>query len=367
MTEPTGVDNLQTGYMITSENSSCFVAIDNPNMKIYYPNYYYYLENGKYKLEKSEQLIDSLETSSDDGKLYPINFVPTEQLYLPKKFYVQDAQGLLTGTDSNKYSLSLDNYNSQTQYYIRKKFVVLKDTSGRFPIGYEWAPMARIVPPQITLGILTPKYALIELDGLENGESSILGTALRMNKLLGTKDNLDRNVQTITGVINKGRDLLGQWDTLEAGKILGLNDFGQICSTDADIEGLKTAFRVIAEDPSTETTITNLVNTFNWSNDINRNRLKVLVQELVNDEQPNHLADSDGTSNDIDLNYYYGRIIFLLLGENFEALRLLLANGKNLFVKLATFLNLITIDSLNGLPENAQHKYNDDISVTLES
>jgi len=54
--------------------------------------------------------------------------------------------------------------------------------------------MAEMVPASVTLGIATPKTALVELNGIMDGDSSFLGTILRANKLLGTNDKLERNV-----------------------------------------------------------------------------------------------------------------------------------------------------------------------------
>jgi len=72
---------------------------------------------------------------------------------------------------------------------------------------------------------------------------------------------------------------------------------------------------LLSGDEDTATNLENLANALNWSNDLIRGRLKVLTQEQVAPD--NHLApiiaDKDG--GHIDFNYYYGRLIYLLLND----------------------------------------------------
>lgn len=303
------------------------------NLKLYVPGYYWTKNNNDF-IKYTESSYDGSELYLIDGQLFKDAF------YVPNLYYTQ--------VNDSVYNLETGEYDENKDYYKRKNFVVLSDTEGRFTRGNLWPANAIMVPPGVSLGVISAIPSFIEMD-LFNGEDSLFGMALKVNKLYGLRDNLERNPYTLMGIINKGKDLLSQFDTLEAGKVLGLNNYGQIVSGDLDFNALQ---QLVIETNNGEGSatlsqiadaISHLSPPFNWE------RLKVLIQYLVSTDDNTHYGTIDPQTKDLD--QYYGRLIYLLSGDNFNNLLNLLEIGETLLKKLKILATIIDFEPASVLEE----------------
>jgi len=93
------------------------------------------------------------------------------------------------------------------------------------------------VPASVTLATRTEVYKAFEINGIDNGESSINGAILNFNNLASFSDIDTRDTSTLTGAINTTNDLLQSVKTnLIPRRILYVNDFGQICVSSITID-----------------------------------------------------------------------------------------------------------------------------------
>lgn len=178
---------------------------------------------------------------SSNNYIKGTNFNPTTWYYLiepqlvPNPFYLLDKYYYkIVGTE-DEYELSRTLRMEADKYYTKSKIYVYNDTLNQCPYGYEWNDYVKYIPPSITLYWKTEYIDLIPMEGLINGEDSIYGKALAMHKLFGLNDGETRNTQELRGAFNVLQDLLYTVKTLRPGRLLYVNNFGQIDSTDDTI------------------------------------------------------------------------------------------------------------------------------------
>lgn len=125
-------------------------------------------------------------------------------------------------------------------YYIGTPLYVYEDTSQRWAFGYEWPEQAVYVPASVDLATRRKVKKPFELTGINNGDSSLNGSLLQLSQLM-EKDNLGtRSKDSITGLINLTNDALSAIKiNLIPGKILYVDDFGQICASSISISQLE--------------------------------------------------------------------------------------------------------------------------------
>lgn len=153
----------------------------------------------------------------------------TKPFYLLDKYYYK-----IAGTE-DEYEISKTSSMESDRYYTKEKIYVYNDNLNQCPHGYEWNDYVKYIPPSITLYWKTEYVDLIPMEGLINGEDSIYGKALAMHKLFGLNDGETRNTYELRGAFNVLQDLLYTIKTLRPGRLLYVNNFGQIESTDETI------------------------------------------------------------------------------------------------------------------------------------
>lgn len=150
--------------------------------------------------------------------------------------------------ESNKYyyyngtSYLIDVNNSITNnrvYYIETPLCVYNDTSGRYPRGYEWNENALFVPASVTLATKEKRNKLVELKGINNGESSLNGSLLQFNRITNFNDEDSRDITTIQGTLNHLNDKIYNMQNLQPKHLLYVNEFGQITSSNYTIDDLR--------------------------------------------------------------------------------------------------------------------------------
>ena len=164
-----------------------------------------------------------------------VNMVPLQHpFYEGNKYYYNNGNIYLIDTAVSK--------TSGRTYYTGVSLYVLEDSSLRWPYGYEWREQALFVPASVILATRTEVNKAFEINGINNGQSSINGAILDFNNFASFTDIDTRDTSTLTGAINTTNDLLQSVKTnLIPKRILYVNDFGQIAVSSITIDQLEAA------------------------------------------------------------------------------------------------------------------------------
>lgn len=225
-------DTINNPYLIPREY---FVYNNIPNPiasnELYTRNVYYIKNsNDDYLLSSDSLNQQTTYYQKDENYIFPVD----EEFYVPDKYYY-----IPDPTEPNVYILAEGNYLQNTQYFTKIRLYVKEDTAGICPYGYEWNDFAEYIPSTITLYSKTEKYGAVELKGLYNGQGSINGMLLNLNKVYNLDDEETRDKNSFKGYFNQIKDILYQIRTLKPGHLLYVNDFGQIESSNITINQLK--------------------------------------------------------------------------------------------------------------------------------
>lgn len=157
--------------------------------------------------------------------------------YLIDKYYykIPGTTDEFKKSSTTRMTIKTQNPLTYITYYTKKELYVYSDSSGQCPHGYAWNDFIKYIPPSITLYYKTDFINLIPLPGLANADSSIFGQALAINKMFGINDAETRDINTMRGAFNVLKDLLYMIKTLKPGRLLYVNEFGQIESTDESL------------------------------------------------------------------------------------------------------------------------------------
>ena len=157
---------------------------------------------------------------------------------LPNVFYESHKYHYKNG---DQYILDTDTTMSNREYYIETPLYVYNDNSGRWIYGCEWAEQSIYIPASVELATREKVKKAYELVNINNGESSINGTILKLDKLIDKDNDGTRDLSTIKGSINSIKDLTSSISgNLVPGRILFINDFGQIAITPITLTQLQT-------------------------------------------------------------------------------------------------------------------------------
>lgn len=240
-------------------------------------DYYYYLdENGNYiafnSLKEIEQTPGQAHPITESRvwtvfKNNTIQIVPDTSFYINNRYWYKDTNNsyiksktfesgrpcyLIESTqvpipfylaDTYYYEVREDEFElagesrmiNGRRYCTKEKLYVYNDTTNQCPYGYEWNDYAAYIPPSVTLYQKESYIDLIPIEGLINGKDSIYGQALALHKMFGLNDEETRNTHELRGAFNTLQDLLYTIKTMKPGRLLYVNDFGQIEATDDSI------------------------------------------------------------------------------------------------------------------------------------
>lgn len=193
------------------------------------PNEYYTKNSGSYYLAATW----SHNSSTNYYKL--INVTALEH-----PFYEKDKYYFYNGTQYVIDHGTTPSHNVATDYYTITALYVYSDETQRWPVGFQWRSQSLFVPASVTLATRTEVKRALEISGINNGQSSINGSILTFNSLSGIGSDGIRDTSTLMGSLNAMNDLLTSIkQNLLPGKILYLNDFGQIATSSVDIADLE--------------------------------------------------------------------------------------------------------------------------------
>ena len=170
---------------------------------------------------------------------YTIRNIETieKSFYQPNTYYFKDSQNAAYSSEPDQTAAYSANHTYHSYYAIKQKLYVESDSSGRCPIGYEWNDDSLFVPASVVLKQLTQRLKLIEIAGIDNGMSSINGAILQLAQEY-CPESKTRDTTTFRGSLNKIQDLLYTIAKLTPGKIVYINDFGQLTTGDVDYSTL---------------------------------------------------------------------------------------------------------------------------------
>lgn len=225
------VDNLED-LSITSnqfyKRTSTDAAETVESNKLFIPGKYYRLVNGHdYHLET---VFDQVQDANFTYFYYigrnAINY--TRPFYEASKYYYRES-------GSDFFHMDHDNPSVYNQHYEKQALYVKSDKTGRCLIGMEWNSYALFVPASVELGILTSVKDLVPMDGIVDDSISLHGALLKFDRIYNPDDTKTRDLSTLMGAINTIQDLFYSIKHLIPGRVLYVNDFGQITSSE---EGL---------------------------------------------------------------------------------------------------------------------------------
>lgn len=196
----------------------------------------YFIANMYYRPDIYNNYYLQSSWSGDPNMVY-YKLVNLNPLTIP--FYESDTYYYFNG---NIYVIdtSVSLVNAHLPYYKGSALYVYEDFTQRWPFGFEWQEQAVFVPASVQLATRTAIKKPYELQGINNGMSSINGTILEMSQLISADNYSTRDKNTVTGVINTVNDLLYSIkDNLIPGRILYVNDFGQISVSSITIQQLE--------------------------------------------------------------------------------------------------------------------------------
>lgn len=196
---------------------------------LFLKNMYYIKENGSYLLatEWSNNEQTPYYELIMNNNVHQFNQV----FYIPDKYYYEVSQ--------DHFALAKTAAKLEESYYTKISVYVDTDTLQQCPHGFEWNDNAPYIPPSISLYRRTEVPAIEEITGIANGESTINGLLLELHKQLDFNNLETRNITTFRGCLNELGDMLYRLKDLQPGKLLIVNDFGQIESI--SLSELKTA------------------------------------------------------------------------------------------------------------------------------
>lgn len=228
-------DNTSSSYIPYEEDTRLttqkeyFILNPEEISSFFFPNIYYTYEekNGQWGYYLAQSFGN---TSTEYYELINIQALTTP-FYQAGKYYYY------TGTS---YLIDINQgITANRTYYTETPLCVYNDTSGRYPKGYEWNENALFVPASITLATKEKRDKLIELQGLDNGQSSLNGSLLQFNKITNFNDQDSRDINTIQGTLNHLNDKIYNMQNLQPKHLLYVNDFGQITSSNYTIDDLR--------------------------------------------------------------------------------------------------------------------------------
>lgn len=219
-------------YKKTSTNEQEAINAD----KLFIPNKFYkLLRNGlQYHLASSVDFTNDDKNSTIYYSIAQVHSLPAP-FYEAAKYYYYNGEFYHLDMDDPPTAASFDAENNEYVHYNKKSIYVKSDTSKRCPEGMEWNSFSLYVPASVELGLLVETKDLIPMNGLVDNKISMNGAVLAFDKIYNADDNKTRDINTLKGTLNTTADFFYSVKNLIPNRILYVNDFGQITSSE---EGL---------------------------------------------------------------------------------------------------------------------------------
>lgn len=197
-----------------------------------------YVTGKYYRIDSTGSYIISYEHLNAVQTYYLINTVtPLEgSFYVPGVYFYESSEDYFEIDMSERMVTTPPPGRT---YYIKERLFVIEDYTGRCPYGYEWSNYSIFVPASVTLAKRDEYLQFIEITNFLDGEGSINGHLLQLEKYLEINNNDIRDKNTFKGALNILQDYLYILDRLVPNRVLFVNDFGQITSSNITYSQLK--------------------------------------------------------------------------------------------------------------------------------
>ncbi len=206
---------------------------NNPVTDLYIPGKYWMFDNNTTKNYITCDLTLSDLRSSGREYVFKIkkSWEVSEKFFIKDTYYYQSSlnhyeiDGNMTMTPNRKY-------------YTKLRLYVDTDSSKRCPHGYEWNNYALFVPASIDLKMREEYPKLYEISNFTNDNFSINNYLLTLCNMLLEGDENTRDVKTLQGALNHYKDYMYSIGRLLPDKLLFVNSFGQIASSNIEYSKL---------------------------------------------------------------------------------------------------------------------------------
>lgn len=224
-------------------------ATGQPSQAIYYyqPAMFYLQSGADYVLalgeyDPGETYLILLDKDGKEIKLQSGNAViDAEQVnfYVPGEYYYRSKQ---LGEDVLDYSVTMKTAASAEVdkdyispegyvYYHPHLAYVYNDSEGILAKGSVW-DRGTNPPASVTLASRTEIPQWYEFTEFARSLNTIHGLILRMNKIFEFDNDLTRDRKTVQGCLNSLNDLLNQFDTLDPGDLVIVDEYGRLTGAD---------------------------------------------------------------------------------------------------------------------------------------
>lgn len=197
-----------------------YYKIESPTTytRLFIPDVYYEYNTstGDYTLART--FINTTTKYYELSNIQALNQV----FYLPKKYYYENG---------GHFEMDHDNIMTDDRiYYSRRHIYVDVDQLQECPHGMEWPESVEYIPPSISLYYRIDAPNLVEIKGINNGDSSINATVLNLHREFDFGNLETRDLTTFRGCFNTLNDTLYRLKEIIPGQILFVNEFGQVVS-----------------------------------------------------------------------------------------------------------------------------------------
>ena len=191
--------------------------------------YHIQLDDGSYQKTYETYLNADEEWAGNNIDFFyiqPANVIKTLYPFYRPNTYYYDTTGNETYEIDERTIMQ-----TNTQYYEKTRLFVDYDTRHECPHGFEWSDYAPYIPPSISLYAREEYLAAVPLDKAYSGQTNLTTIndfLLYLNKSYDPDNDETRDLNTFRGVYNSIRDILYLIKKLEPGKVVYVNNFGQL-------------------------------------------------------------------------------------------------------------------------------------------
>lgn len=196
----------------------------------YEPFKYHYRKNGSY-------ILDANPEKTHDKYYVLTRVTPTPDnivFYEPNKQFVKDNSDNFVPSRTDPSMMVEEDLNQP--FYKQRHLYVIEDDAGIYEVGSEWNPEATLIPANVKLASkpLQEEYELVALPEFARNMNTLHGMVLKMNQFLEIDNRDIRDENTITGGINKLKDLFAKFDKMVPSSISVADEYGRLTTAKLD-------------------------------------------------------------------------------------------------------------------------------------
>ena len=216
-------------YISSTDNGSALYWAVKSQSSFYTPHTYHYVtKEGSYILDNYSNMTHDYYVKLEDKNITEANFNGVI-FYEPNEYYTQNPS---TGEYELLRDLTLPDYigpgDGEQRIYKADKLYVYSDTNGVYQKGAEWNMDITEIPNGVTLAKRADRWELVPIQDFARNLNTMHGLILKINQTLLSGDLLTRDDTTVQGVVNKMRDILLRFDSLQPRTLMVVDNCGRI-------------------------------------------------------------------------------------------------------------------------------------------